>query len=116
MIKAANRLRATRHIQKALQKGINWLGIFFKVKANHRFGASANQPTRLAVIVTKKLALKSVPRNRLRRRLKAAFRDPISQINGWDVVIFPAPQAIDAKFEDLEREVRKCLDFLRSRR
>ncbi|MCC8115738.1 MAG: ribonuclease P protein component, partial [Planctomycetes bacterium] len=50
--------------------------------------AAGKTPTRVCVVAGKKLANSAVVRNRLRRRLRAAYRERKSACPpGWDVVL-----------------------------
>ena len=59
--------------------------------------------TRLAVSPSKRVG-NAVTRNRVRRRLKEAFRC-LSVTEGFDIVIVPRPEAAKASFWDLKAEL-----------
>jgi ribonuclease P protein component len=64
---------------------------------------------RIGFTVPKPLG-KAVIRNRIRRRTRDAVRLDYPSIGpGWDIVIHPRRNVLDASFEDLRREVRKLL-------
>jgi ribonuclease P protein component len=53
----------------------------------------------------------SVDRNRIKRRLREAFRRHRTEINPqWDIVINPRRTALAAPFADLERALRKVIE------
>jgi len=114
MIKGQNRLRLSRHIKRAFEKGVAWQGPFFKVKAYFRKD-SANQPARLAVVSFKKTSSRAVDRNLIRRRLKAVFKDLLKTLPGWDLVILSRSEAQTADFKKLQDEAKKCSSFLQSK-
>jgi ribonuclease P protein component len=63
--------------------------------------------TRIAVSASKRVG-NAVVRNRVRRRLKEAFRClPVSE--GFDVVIVPRPEAAKARFTDLKADLTLLL-------
>lgn len=58
----------------------------------------------------------SVVRNRIKRRLREAFRLHRTDLNPqWDIVINPRRTALSAPFTDLERALRKVIDQCNSR-
>lgn len=53
---------------------------------------------------------KSVQRNRIRRRMREAWRAEMAAVVArWDVVINPRRTALDAPFDELRSEVRKLV-------
>jgi ribonuclease P protein component len=52
-----------------------------------------------------------VVRNRIKRRLREAFRLQRADLNPkWDIVINPRRTALSAPFTDLERALRKVIE------
>ena len=55
----------------------------------------------------------AVIRNRIKRRLREAFRkhraDFAGQLKQWDVVLNPRRSAIEASFEEIERALMKVI-------
>jgi ribonuclease P protein component len=61
--------------------------------------------TRLGITTPSKLG-NAVLRNRLKRRLREAFRlDQAAIPGGWDVVLNPRPAAAKVPFQNLRREI-----------
>lgn len=114
MIKGQNRLRLSRHIKRAFEKGIAWQGAFFKVKAYRRRDLSDN-PARLAVVAFKKVSSKAVNRNLIRRRLKSAFKDRLKALPGWDLVVLSKGNVQTADYAKIQEEADKCSSFLQSK-
>ena len=114
-MKKENRLRLSRHIKRAYNKGIGWQGDFFRVKAFKNSSAKKN-PGRLAVIVSKKFSNLATKRNLFRRRLRSAFHPLLAGLTNWDTVVLAKPQGKDAKFADLEEEVKRCVNELQLER
>jgi ribonuclease P protein component len=53
----------------------------------------------------------SVVRNRIKRRLREAFRLHRTELNPqWDIVLNPRRTALAAPFTDLERALRKVIE------
>jgi ribonuclease P protein component len=72
-----------------------------------RYVANGSDVTRVAVSASKRVG-NAVVRNRVRRRLKEAFRRlPVRE--GFDVVIVPRPDAALAGFAALQSEVALLL-------
>ena len=64
---------------------------------------------RLGVSVSKKMG-HAVKRNRIRRRLKEAFRLLDIKLNrGYDLIILPRQPICDATFADIQSQMRYCL-------
>jgi ribonuclease P protein component len=58
----------------------------------------------------------AVARNRIKRRLREAFRLHQAGLDArWDVVLNPRRAAIDAPFGDLERALRQVIERCNSR-
>jgi ribonuclease P protein component len=67
------------------------------------------QGPRLGVTATKALG-GAVVRNRIKRRLREAFRAHRSEIAAqWDIVINPRRAAVDAPFAEIERALMKVI-------
>jgi ribonuclease P protein component len=59
---------------------------------------------------------KAVVRNRIKRRLREAFRLQRARLNPkWDIVLNPRRAALDAAFGDIEREMGKLIEKCNSR-
>ncbi len=58
----------------------------------------------------------AVVRNRIKRRLREAFRLQRSGLDAkWDIVLNPRRAALDAPFGDIERELAKLIEKCNSR-
>ncbi|HHY05081.1 MAG TPA: ribonuclease P protein component [Thermoanaerobacterales bacterium] len=67
------------------------------------------QYTRLGVSVSKKVG-KSVVRNKVKRRIKEAFRNNFEFIkNGFDIVIKAKPEIVKLDYWEIENELKKML-------
>jgi ribonuclease P protein component len=77
--------------------------------ANHD-GANVGSFARLGLTVPRAVG-GSVDRNRIKRRLREAFRRQRTELNpNWDIVINPRRTALAAPFADIERALRKVIE------
>lgn len=112
MIKKKYRLRASRHVDRAIRKGITYQAQPFRVKAFRK--RQSDEPSRISVIISAKKVKTAVERNLIRRRIKSAFYPFLRETSGFDLAVFPNP-ADKTEFAKIQQEVEKCFDFLRSR-
>jgi ribonuclease P protein component len=76
---------------------------YFAAFCLHKEGESA--PSRFGFTVPRALG-KSVQRNRMKRRMRAAVSSELAALPAnWSIVFNPRRSALDAPFEDLRREV-----------
>lgn len=113
MIKKKYRLRASRHVDRAIRKGVTFNGSVIRVKAFAK--RSNSEPSRISVILSAKKFRTAVSRNLIRRRVKAAFYNYLKTVPGFDLAVFPST-AQDMDFSKIKEEAQKCFAFLQSRR
>lgn len=97
-------LRLTKNFEyiKVYQAGRRWSSPFF----NMYIKKNSIGLTRLGVSVSKRIG-NSVVRNRVKRRLKEAFKKNIGKVKkGYDVVVSAKVPIRDADFWDIERELK----------
>lgn len=76
------------------------------VRPNH------SQRNRLGITVSAKMG-KAVRRNRIRRRIREAYRIHEHQmVPGWDIVVVARTRAVYAPYAELERALLTLLDKL----
>jgi len=82
--------------------------------ANHG-GARVGPFPRLGLTVPRALG-GSVDRNRIKRRLREAFRRHRAELDPrWDIVLNPRRTALAAPFADLEQALRKVIEVCNAR-
>lgn len=87
-------------------------GAFFKIRVLRKIGRLESEPSRIAVIISKKFSNHAVVRNLARRRIIAATAERLRNTHGFDIVVLPNRRMIEVKFADLAAEFEKCLKQL----
>lgn len=85
MLKTHQRLRQSRDITHVYKNGKRCVaphGVFFVYRKKND-----KAPSRWAVVIGKKYALKAVARNHVRRIIQAALRDHATAVEGYDIVV-----------------------------
>lgn len=71
---------------------------------------SCDAPTRLGISVSQKVSKRAVVRNRIKRQLRAAFRQLLPELApGWDLVIVVHPKAIECKYGQFLQQLEQLL-------
>jgi ribonuclease P protein component len=97
----AERLRGRKRIGRLFEAGSRGAA----GKAVARAVANAEGANRLAAIAGKGLGT-AVRRNRMRRRIRAAYRQTKDKLpQGWDVAIIARPGLLEAAWGDAKRDV-----------
>jgi ribonuclease P protein component len=67
-------------------------------------------PTRIGISISQKVSKRAVVRNRIKRQLKASFRDLLPQIAaGWQLVVVVKPSATQCSYEQFLQELKQLL-------
>ncbi len=106
MLAKVNRLQSAAEFRSVLRRGKrqNLHNI-----AVNTMTTSPNDPARFGFVVTRKVG-NAVARNLVRRRLKAAARELVTQgLTGVDVVIRPFPIAAEATWGALRSDVQSAV-------
>ncbi|MDX2175012.1 MAG: ribonuclease P protein component [Candidatus Sumerlaeia bacterium] len=102
-----NRLRRKQDIERALRTGRRWTTSHLVVRLLHK--TDSNEPPRLGLAISRKVG-NSVVRNRVRRRIREAFRLSLPRIApGWDLVVSAKPEAAASTFQQLQAELHEAL-------
>lgn len=109
----ANRLRGRHKFDSVYQKGIRRKGVYLNLTALHELTHSKppqEQLPCLGISISRKVAKLAVVRNRIKRRIRAAFRQLLPEINhGWSIIITVRTQALECEYEHFLRELKKLL-------
>jgi len=106
MIKKENRLSGKRIVGKVISKGSSFRTEFFSC----RILPSRSQSVRMTVVVSKKVSPQAVVRNKIKRRVREAFDNQIGSACGRLIVVFPNRLSLEAPFDKLQEEAKKCLE------
>jgi ribonuclease P protein component len=67
-------------------------------------------PSRIGISVSQKVSKRAVIRNRIKRQIKAAFRQLLPRISpGWWLVVVVNPNAVQCEYEQFLRELEQLL-------
>jgi ribonuclease P protein component len=117
-----HRLKNWRNFQTVYSKGRFYRGVHLTLKAldtskliklpnPSELSQEINQhlpPTCLGIAISKKVSKKAVVRNRLKRLIKACFRELLPMIKpGWQLIIMVRSSAIECEYEHFLRELKK---------
>ena len=107
MLPRKHRFSGLGSVRPTLRHGHSVRGPGFALKLQV---GNAHQPSRLAVIVSKKVSKRAVVRNRIRRRVFAALGESIVDTKAWDVVVIVYDVSLqEREFTDLQQQLRQAL-------
>ena len=102
-----HRLRHWRDFKAVYQGGIRRQSPHLTLRALQEYPPEV-KATRLGISVSQKVSKKAVVRNRIKRQLRAAFRQLLPQIApGWKIVLIVKPEATKCKYEHFLRELEQ---------
>ena len=108
-----NRLRDRRDFRAIYSQGIrqNSLHLILRALSTSKLEQKLLiEPTRLGISISQKVSKKAVVRNRIKRQIRAAFRELLPIISpGWKIVIVVRSRAIECKYEHFLRELKQLL-------
>ncbi len=74
------------------------------------------QAAKVAVIVSKKVAKSAVERNRIRRRIYGAVKNPLLHMQkGVYILLYPKKETLLLPYKNLESDVRDILDQIQNK-
>lgn len=106
MLKKELRIKKERDFNKIYRKGAFLGGDFFNINYIDTRGSE----TRLAVVISKKIAKKAVERNQVKRKVREALRILYpSLVQGYDIVVGVKKEALDKEQDFIKNELKKQL-------
>jgi ribonuclease P protein component len=107
MFSKKNRLTLKKDILKT-KKGESAKGAFFVVRIIKN---NLGMP-RVAISISKKVSLKSVDRNLIKRRTSEVIRLILKGTEPFDIFIISLPESKNASYKDIELDIKKTLKNL----
>lgn len=108
-----NRLRDWRDFRAVYSQGIRQNGFHIVLRALWASKLEQKlwlEPTRIGISISQKVSKKAVVRNRIKRQIRAAFRELLPIIPpGWKIVIVVRSRAVECKYEHFLRELKQLL-------
>jgi len=113
-----HRLKNWRNFKTVYEKGRFYRSTNLNLKALFELEIAKNKqidfhelkllPTCLGISISKKVSKKAVIRNRIKRLIKASFRELLPIIKpGWKLIIIVRSTAIECEYEHFLRELKK---------
>lgn len=110
MLPKANRLTKKAEFKEVLSRGKTIQGRLFTLKYLEK---EPEFPTKVGIIVSKKIAKRAVYRNKARRRLKEVLRNYVKSLNpGLNMAFLVKREILEAKYTDIRQEVETTLQKL----
>lgn len=108
-----NRLKHHRDFRLVYERGESYRGSHLILRALPPSTSQPDRaisPARIGLSVSQKVSKKAVDRNRIKRQLRAAFRELLPAIApGWRLAIVVKPKATRCKYEHYLRELKELL-------
>lgn len=120
----ANRLKRQQDFNAVYQKGIRRRARYLTLRAL-RQGHSGNDrssddeaaafrvlpcQTCIGISISQKVSKRAVIRNRIKRQIRAAFRQLLPRLSrGWNVVVVVHPQAVECDYFQFLQELEQLL-------
>lgn len=105
MLQQQNRFHGRRSVVKVLRSGHSRRGADFSIRKTN-----TNNPSRIAVVVSKKVDKRAVVRNTIRRRVVAAIADLLKGgLRGDVVVVVHNKQVLETQFDELKKQLASSI-------
>ncbi|MDD5696510.1 MAG: ribonuclease P protein component [Candidatus Pacebacteria bacterium] len=111
MLPKINRLKKKKDFEKIFHEGKSIKGptTYFRI-------LKTKEPSpRVGFIVSKKVSLKAVERNKIRRRMRESVRKVLSTLKGgWDIIIIASPRIKKSSFDEIRGEIEKAFKNIKN--
>lgn len=89
-----------------------------KISSQHftMFWTNSVDTYHIGVTISKKVSKLAVVRNRLKRQIVAILDNDFNKNNKIDLIIIPKASTLELNFQELKKEINKCLDKLERRK
>jgi ribonuclease P protein component len=105
MLSKINRLTKESEFQEVFKNGRSVSGefVWLKYKKNNMNSARAG------FVVGLKVSKKATERNKIKRRLRSAFRYFLKEASGYDIIVGVKPEIKEKKFSEIVRVLKNLL-------
>jgi ribonuclease P protein component len=119
-----HRLKHRRDFQTVYQKGIRRSGRYLTLRALRQCNRAVDTrtlkpskaseegkpPTRIGISISQKVSKKAVVRNRIKRQIRAIFRQLLPQLSpGWKLIVVVQPGAQECEYAQFLGELEQLL-------
>jgi ribonuclease P protein component len=109
MLPKAHRLRHERDFARLSAKGRPLYGPFCILRG----WKSGSKPSKIGFVASGKMFKKAVLRNRVRRRMREAFRPFLASVpDGYDLIFVGRPEVLTANFAEMRKSIEHLLEKL----
>lgn len=102
------RVLRTAEFRRIYDNGVRFTTPLFAAFCLSRPEAERTAGARLGLTVPRSVG-NAVIRNRIKRRLREAFRVHRARFGAWDIVLNPRRAVLDASFADIEKALEKVI-------
>jgi ribonuclease P protein component len=103
MLPRPHRLTDKRDFKRVMQKGRSFFIREFGVKL---FNRRDGQPTRIGIVVSKKITRTIVKRNRAKRQIRHIFIPLLPLLpDGFDIIFLARPECMKLEFKEMEEKI-----------
>jgi ribonuclease P protein component len=102
-----NRLKKRQQFELIFAEGLRQSSEYLVLRSLYQ---DSSKPPSLGISISKKVSKKAVIRNRIKRQIRAVFRELLPEIPwGWEIVVVVKPTAIVCQYEHFLRELKELL-------